>query len=373
MKSIKNSVQELSPWQCRQAAMLYHYSSVEYLKELHKKVTYLLDGVLDPALDLASEQGRDAVLADPRWGNRNTSQNWSNNAWPILKDLQSSLARDIGMRAFGTFAVTSAGSTLRGVDEYSMAWATDAEEEHYLAATSAITRHATLIDLTLDPYPDPRWNDFAYAAAFPQFLTECQEIPSFRINFDIILDTGSIPDRTGVYVSAEDPDAALQFVWSGSNPCPLRTAATFNELGKHALELVGRSKLWFDEDAMLQFATRTEYRAVFEDRIMYDGRLDPELAPSAVALESFTCRPSKWYLVEIVAEYGEPAHLTWSLNRTSEVVLRLEGGESCPEAGHYFSPAQLDSRRHFEVGDEMPKLDGEYGHTIWQWDPNQTK
>ena len=67
---------ELDPWRRRQAAMLYHYSSLDYLKGLHALVTNLIQGVAEPALDLARKQGRDAVLVDDRWGTRNTSANW---------------------------------------------------------------------------------------------------------------------------------------------------------------------------------------------------------------------------------------------------------------------------------------------------------
>jgi hypothetical protein len=51
--------------------------------------------------------------------------------------------------------------------------------------------------------------------------------------------------------------------------------------------------------------------------------------------------------------------------------LRSESGQPCPQSGYWLSPAQLDSRRHFNAGDVMPSLAGDYGATIWQWDPNQ--
>jgi hypothetical protein len=51
--------------------------------------------------------------------------------------------------------------------------------------------------------------------------------------------------------------------------------------------------------------------------------------------------------------------------------LRVEGGEFCPQAGYWFTPAKSDSRRHFKEGELMPVFDSDYGSTIWQWDPNQ--
>ena len=86
---------------------------------------------------------------------------------------------------------------------------------------------------------------------------------------------------------------------------------TFNEIGRHALARVGRNKLWFDMDAMLSFATTVEYRDKFEDGITFDGRLEPELAPAAVALEAFTQQPSCWHFVEIIGEDWEDSRLTF--------------------------------------------------------------
>lgn len=360
MRPTKDMSYQLTAWQARQAAMLYHFSSIDYLRGLHKLVTDFIDGVIDPALDSAASQGRDAVLVDARWGDRNTSQNWANNAWPMLKGLQASLAKDISLRAFGTFCITSVGSILRGVDQYSLAWATNREGEEYETAMAAISKYATLIDITLDNYPIARWNDFAFAAAFPEFESECPRIPMFRVDRNIIVATGRIPDRTGVYISADDPNAALQFVWSGQHPCPLRSAATFNALGLHALSVVGRDNLWFDKEAMLQFASRPEYRGMFEDEVLFDGRLEAELAPGAVSIEAFTDQPSQWHLVEIIAEDGEDTQLIRAPKSIGASVIRLNGGDLCQAGGFYFSPAQPQSRRRFELGDEMPRFRSDY-------------
>jgi Immunity protein 72 len=52
--------------------------------------------------------------------------------------------------------------------------------------------------------------------------------------------------------------------------------------------------------------------------------------------------------------------------------IRLASGETCPRAGYYSTPVQTNSRRHFNQGDPMPSLSGDYGVTIWQWDGKQT-
>lgn len=53
--------------------------------------------------------------------------------------------------------------------------------------------------------------------------------------------------------------------------------------------------------------------------------------------------------------------------------LRCEAGRACPRAGFWFTPARTDSRQHFEQGQEMPAVGGDYGATIWQWDANQSQ
>jgi Domain of unknown function (DUF1911) len=53
------------------------------------------------------------------------------------------------------------------------------------------------------------------------------------------------------------------------------------------------------------------------------------------------------------------------------VSLRVQAGQSCPRSGYYFTPAKSNSRRHFQQGDMMPSLGGDYGVTIWQWDEQQ--
>lgn len=46
--------------------------------------------------------------------------------------------------------------------------------------------------------------------------------------------------------------------------------------------------------------------------------------------------------------------------------LRVLGGQPCPIAGKWFSPAKPDSARHFTEGEAMPAFETEYGLTIWQ-------
>jgi hypothetical protein len=78
--------------------------------------------------------------------------------------------------------------------------------------------------------------------------------------------------------------------------------------------------------------------------------------------------PTLWTLVERASDTSNSS-ITPSLAENRR--LRVEGGQPCPQAGYWFTPAKPDSRRHFRENDLMPAFDADYGATIWQWDPNQ--
>ncbi|ADU39676.1 PoNe immunity protein domain-containing protein [Variovorax paradoxus] len=67
----------------------------------------------------------------------------------------------------------------------------------------------------------------------------------------------------------------------------------------------------------------------------------------------------------------------WARDHRTEAVpsgpSRTPGGQACPQAGWWFTPALKGSRRYFKHGEVMPVIDGtDYGSTFWQWDVNQS-
>lgn len=352
--------------------MLYRYTSLDYLKSLHTIVTQAIDGVVDPLLETAGAQGRDTILSNQQWGTRNTSKNWADNAWPMLKDLQASIAKDIAMRAFDKYKMTATDEKLRGTEQFSMQWLTAEEEHQYNRAIARISQMASKIDDTFSPELKPRWDDYGFAYCFPEFKVESPMIPKFRVRHDIAGETGKTAPRTGVYIAAGMPEAALQFAVAGNGGIKLKEASTFNEIGWEALQCVGRDRLWFDEQAMLDYATTSKHAALFAKWINISGSVKAKLAPSAVAQASFTTKPAHWFYVEEIPDEFESVELP---SRTLDVPLNVQrqiGGEACKVAGFYFSPAQVNSRRYFRSGDLLPVLSPQYGETFWQWDPDQS-
>ncbi|MBN3815945.1 DUF3396 domain-containing protein [Paraburkholderia sp. Se-20369] len=62
-----------------------------------------------------------------------------------------------------------------------------------------------------------------------------------------------------------------------------------------------------------------------------------------------------------------PAATSDSLGHAS-----VPGGNPCPVAGWWQTPAKAGSRRHFEAGEIMPVVEGSaWGKTHWNWSPNQ--
>ncbi|WP_152594762.1 hypothetical protein [Massilia sp. BSC265] len=359
----------LTTWQKKQAALLYFFASDEYLKGLQERVR-ALQTFVDEILDKSRDEGRDRFLKSSRWGDRDTSENWSNHAWSFLADFGLSVARHMADRASGIYHVTGAYQCGRGMAEFSMQWALPEEEEKFDAMFASITKCAGNIDDTMEKGQiDSRWDDFSLALAWQEHVSKFPQLPKFRIRDDISCKTGDIPPITGVYISSEYPDGALQFAWNGNEYGELLECSIFNDLGRRALADVGRSKLWLDEDAMFEFVRKNANDRQLKEDPFNSEDSTPDLAPSLVARNAFTSAPSKWFYVERLE--GEFEDIDTEIDQVERKERRVEAGEHCEMSGFYFSPASPGSRRFFGQGDNFPKLDSTYGNTIWQWDEKQ--
>lgn len=371
ISSHRTTDDDLGAWQKKQAAMLYFFSSLDYLKGLHKMVSALMEGFVDPLLVVAMTQNRDSVMKDPRWGIRNTVENWSNNAWPFLKDFQTSLAKDIAGRAVERYQITAANECLRGVTEFSMLWATEDEEQKFNEIVKAISEYASDIDDTLNDYFDSRWTDSTFAYTYRKFAVCHKQIPKFRIRRDIVGESGKTPSRTGVYIAQDDPNASLQFAWTGNGGGKLRPAQTFNEIGLAALKEIGRNELWFDDEKMFQFAMRSPHVELFRPTIYMQGEEHRDFAALALSQNVFLQRSCKWFFVEVINGEFEDLELVEDDLLQRSKAERVAGGELVRITGFYFTPAKVGERRRFVSGDKAPEFESQYGKTIWQWDSNQ--
>jgi hypothetical protein len=368
---MKTSPLSLTPWQKKQAAMLYYYSSVEYLEILQNFLNRFIDGTIEPLLDLAKIQNRDELLESKQWGDRNTSQNWSNYAWPFLKDLQLALTKNISLRKSGVYEMINVNQYFRGVEEYSLEWATLGEKKEIEIALRAISEYAENYDYTVADETHHGWDDYLFAYSYPSYRAQNNKIPRFRIVTDKFYVSSQIPLQAGVYIAKDDPNASLQFCWPAKDGA-IRKAVTFNQLGDDALSKIGRDDLWFNIDKMFDFSTSKPYIELFKEEVFLFGIKEKDLAPSAVARESFMKRDCEWYFLELILDEFDDIDELKDPNVNS-LQPRMFGGEKCNISGFYFTPALIGSRRFFAVGDLAPSFESQYGQTIWQWDDDQEK
>ena len=358
----------LSIYQKRQAAILYHYASLDYLKG----VIPLIDAVIDAYLrvtETAQAQGRDAVLNSKRWGTRNTSANARTYGVPFLSELRESILRQISKIAFETYSQTNFQYTYGGLREISTDWMTDAEYERYEKAWNEAYRYAAKIDYTLSRQSD--WTDSLLVQEWLDFHDRFEPLPRFRVRTDVEAETNKKPPRTGVYISQDDPHGALQFAWAGGDYGALAKCETFNEIGLDALKEIGRGNLWVDRQKMYRYVKNSRFTPFFKQDDDY-AWLDeaPALAWGMVSREAFRTRPCKWYFVEMISRESDETADS-SLTQNESLRLRCEAGQPCPREGWWFTPASPTSRRQFAAGEMMPIANPAYGINIWQWDERQ--
>ncbi|MFC4931954.1 hypothetical protein [Massilia sp. GCM10023247] len=356
----------LTQWQKEQVALLYHFSSLSYLEGLRDRLRALrvfAEGLLDDN----KVKGRDKFLKSKQWGSRNTGENWENNAWPFLSDFQRSVAQHIVDRRSNTYHRTGAYQCSRGIAESSVQWMTPQEQDQFDRMFEELSGYALYIDETMDrTVPAAKWDDFGMAMAWQNHADQFPVLPKLRAVTDISAASGRLPPKTGVYVSMDDPHATPQFAWTGSPDGRLLDATSFNETGKAALAAVGREKLWVDGDAMLRFVLQNLSNPDLTSDPFFDESKTPELAPSLVARNAFTGRPSHWCYVELVSHEVEQIETKTPVAKLE--AFRCASGEYCQREGFYFAPADMHSRRYFRVGERFPELTSAYGQTIWQSD-----
>lgn len=365
--------------------MLYHFASPGFLQGLRQLVTDLIDGKVDPLLALAHAEGRTLGPTHPYWGRRDPFTNWTAHGWDFLAGLRIKLADDIAKRHIGVFRSTDVSNSLRRGDDWLVPYISQADEERYEALERLLGLYADPIDTMFSAHQSP-WSDFHFAVYAPFFASLSPQVARCCIRPEITAETGQLAPRTGVYMSASDPHASLQFAVAGPKGLALRPASTFNEVGLDALRAVGRSALWFDEQKMLRFALYSRHAALFK-QVYVDGLPTAALAPSVVCWHAFTERTGSWHFVEAVDGQCDSIAIGWSEADLHSHEPYAIGGEFCQIAGWYRTEALLDepswralfshardgTRMLLQVGQQMPIAISGDGPTLWRWDANQSQ
>lgn len=364
---------ELDLAQKRQATLLYHWMSLEYLQQLKVMIDALIDGV-SVDLALAKAQGRDEVLTSNRWGVRDTAGNWSTHVYPALEDFRQSTIWHIAARAGHEYGKTGAYQCARMISEHSSLWMTPEEEERFKQEFDKVYDHAELIDFAAGAGGlRHQLNDRSMALYWEEQGHLFPRLPKLRVRTDIEAETDKLPPRTGVYVAQDDPYATLQFAWIGNDDGILGEAQTLSDFGRRAIQALGRASMWVDRAKMVAYAADALRSGELRDLggLPAGAQLNPDNVNFVLGRPSFTTRPCKWYFVEkIEGEYDDGSDGV--LDQRHAGTLRCEAGQPCPREGWWFTPASAGGRRHFKLGEVMPAASSDYGQTIWQWDEQQS-
>jgi hypothetical protein len=305
--------------------LLERYTSLDYFGELRDtwgEMVAHLESCLNSFMRDLSPRYRSSPLPEQ------PDIVWGHKVIPNFRDTLQGLHKGFIMLSHGDVAglTYAAGprSDFKGQMDYSTDWMQDKDKDRYEALLDKAVAMAHCIVLTEGAYWDPT-NLLNYSDAFGP-LNPPQQWPTYRVNRNIWVSSGSQTRQSGIYV----PDV--------KNSCP-------------------------------EFLS-TNYAAAPQASVLLDVR--DLLAPDTGEKygEELICekRSCNWYLIERTPNQDgvsdPPGHETAHH-------LRIPGGETCPVSGFYFTPARPRSRRAFEVGEVMPAFDTTYGTTIWQWDDDQ--
>ncbi len=364
---------KLDLWQKRQAALIYHFASRPYLLTLKAKLQALIDGA-DMLLDLAKEQGRDALIISERWGVRDTAKNWSSYGFPALLDFRASIGRQLARMEQEEFHGTGASQCAHMLSEFSSRWMSEDEEAEFQERFQVVYQHASLIDDVT--YRPPRLDDFGFNDSWQRWGTLIPRLPKLVVREDIVGRSGERPPRTGVYVPQDDRYGTLQFAWTGGQHGVLTEAATFNDAALHIVNAVGRDRLWTTDTETVRLVRQAITAGHLSGFGPYKpGDADkPESIPHMLAFSAFTQRPCKWFFVEVIdGEFDDEAndHDDAGAAQSRD---RVQANRPCPKDGWWITPARANSRCYFKSGSLMPDFgsNSDYGETIWQWDSDQS-
>jgi len=358
---------ELNPWHKRQAALIHHFTSMEYLKGLLPQIDSLL-AMADEMLDERSHLDT-AGRALAGWSSQNTASHFSTYAFPALKEFREGIIKDIALRTIEQYSVAGEHQCARMLEEYAyqMAWATPEQEKLFRKTAEGVFRYSRqLSNIVSRP---SAMDDFIYWLLWNEGVMDSHRIPKFRIRTDFVVQTNQVPPRTGIYVAKNDPMASLQFAWTGGygKLCP---AMAPNDVGRAVLKQIGRERMWGDTEAFYRFLDANRHLDPYG---WSDVQPDvAKVAPSVIAGESFDQKDSEWYFVERIADEFEDIDGSYAgTDRPDRRPDRVAAGKPVPVAGWWYTPAQ-GSRRFFKEGDVFPGISSDWGDTFWIWAADQT-
>ena len=322
----------LNIYQKRQAALLYHFSSMEFLDAIIARVRALA-AFTDQTVDYAVRVERDKAMRAHGWTEGHLAANWSTYAHPMLNDCLRGLLRQKQMRATEWYDIAGVRGTLTGMSHFSMNWTLPDEEEKFLD----LSGEAGDIESKLDTTINHTWTDLRMASSWDMYQSAFPKMPKFRVRTDVEGESGKRPIRTGVYIPQDDANGTLQFAWTGNNGGALHLCETFSDLALEYLGLVGRDKIWRAPNEATRKMNRAEPTDdYFDDWCREYKKMQFPDSISSRNVRAFVKRPCKWYFIEqITGEFEDEVPV--SMHDPDKI--RCLPGQIVPRSGWWHSPA----------------------------------
>jgi len=359
----------LSLYQKRQAALLYHFSSMEFLDQIIERVLALTT-FTDQTLDYAARVDRDKMMREIGWTEAHLSSNWSTFAHPMLRDCLRGLWEQKNLRVTEWYDIAGVRSALTGMSHFSMNWTLPEEEQSFRKFSNDARGIAAKLDTTVMH----SWTDLHMTSVWEQYQHQFPKLPKFRVRTDVEGESGKRPFRTGVYMPQDDPVGTLQFAWIGNSNGALGQCETLSTMALEYMATVGRDKLWRAPSEALRIPERVEPTDEYFDdwcRTIKRMRFPDEI--SSRNERAFSSRPCKWYFIERIADEfeDETVETTHDPDR-----IRCLPGELVPRSGWWHSPAFPGEQglRHFVQGSNFPDtISTEWGAVFWYFDASRQK
>ncbi|MTV40807.1 hypothetical protein [Duganella radicis] len=207
-----SSSTDLSSWRQRQIAMLYRYTSLDYMKALDDMLSRVIEGRLIPAIEQSLASSYTEVMSSQQ-RTHNDPQLWERNMRDILAEMRQLLRDDIAARCRGHYRAGSLGHFFKQVahaDIYEGYRMSDEFHvcEHFVSKYSDPIESILVEHLRQQP-PEDRW----FTRHLAQHLLDQPDLPQLRVRTDVSARSGESPPRAGVYIRQDDPNAAPQFAW----------------------------------------------------------------------------------------------------------------------------------------------------------------